>query len=84
MHGLLRLIEPGFGRTEQLKRCFLLRVGPHLDVTVSVYLFVCLYMSVYHPQKYKAGRCDDILKWKPPSLNSVDFRLKITKVGGTG
>ncbi|CDQ65422.1 unnamed protein product [Oncorhynchus mykiss] len=34
--------------------------------------------------KYKAGRCDDILKWKPPSLNSVDFRLKITKVGGEG
>ncbi|TKS76257.1 mRNA-capping enzyme HCE MCE1 [Collichthys lucidus] len=33
---------------------------------------------------YKAGRCDDILKWKPPNLNSVDFRLKITKVGGEG
>ena len=36
------------------------------------------------PQRYKAGRCDDILKWKPPNLNSVDFRLKITKVGGEG
>lgn len=35
-------------------------------------------------QKYKAGKCDDILKWKPPNLNSVDFRLKITKVGGEG
>ncbi|XP_077160654.1 mRNA-capping enzyme isoform X2 [Paroedura picta] len=34
--------------------------------------------------KYKPGRCDDILKWKPPSLNSVDFRLKITRVGGEG
>ncbi|KAG8444777.1 hypothetical protein GDO86_009810 [Hymenochirus boettgeri] len=34
--------------------------------------------------KYKAGRCDDILKWKPPNLNSVDFLLKITKVGGEG
>ncbi|XP_064412309.1 mRNA-capping enzyme isoform X2 [Latimeria chalumnae] len=34
--------------------------------------------------KYKPGRCDDILKWKPPSLNSVDFRLKITKLGGEG
>uniref|UniRef100_A0A8C7X8M4 mRNA-capping enzyme n=1 Tax=Oryzias sinensis TaxID=183150 RepID=A0A8C7X8M4_9TELE len=34
--------------------------------------------------RYKAGRCDDILKWKPPNLNSVDFRLKITKVGGEG
>ncbi|XP_007903271.1 mRNA-capping enzyme isoform X2 [Callorhinchus milii] len=34
--------------------------------------------------RYKPGRCDDILKWKPPSHNSVDFRLKITKVGGEG
>ncbi|XP_026510036.1 mRNA-capping enzyme isoform X3 [Terrapene carolina triunguis] len=34
--------------------------------------------------KYKPGRCDDILKWKPPSLNSVDFRLKITRIGGEG
>ncbi|XP_053316627.1 mRNA-capping enzyme [Spea bombifrons] len=34
--------------------------------------------------KYKPGRCDDILKWKPPNLNSVDFRLKITRVGGEG
>ena len=28
-------------------------------------------------QKYSGGRCDDILKWKPPSLNSVDFKLKV-------
>uniref|UniRef100_A0A8D0G5D8 mRNA-capping enzyme n=1 Tax=Sphenodon punctatus TaxID=8508 RepID=A0A8D0G5D8_SPHPU len=34
--------------------------------------------------KYRPGRCDDILKWKPPSLNSVDFRLKITRIGGEG
>lgn len=44
----------------------------------------CLCATIPLPQKYKAGRCDDILKWKPPSLNSVDFRLKITKVGGPG
>ncbi|KAM9317047.1 mRNA-capping enzyme isoform 2-T2 [Gastrophryne carolinensis] len=35
-------------------------------------------------KKYKPGRCDDILKWKPPNLNSVDFLLKITRVGGEG
>ncbi|XP_018409864.1 PREDICTED: mRNA-capping enzyme isoform X2 [Nanorana parkeri] len=35
-------------------------------------------------KKYKAGRCDDILKWKPPNMNSVDFLLKITRVGGEG
>jgi len=33
---------------------------------------------------YKSGRCDDILKWKPPELNSVDFKLRITKSGGVG
>ncbi|KAJ6222243.1 hypothetical protein RDWZM_000788 [Blomia tropicalis] len=26
---------------------------------------------------YTSGRCDAILKWKPPSHNSIDFRLKI-------
>ena len=30
------------------------------------------------------GRCDDILKWKPAELNSIDFKLKITKQGGVG
>ncbi|XP_036172163.1 mRNA-capping enzyme isoform X4 [Myotis myotis] len=39
---------------------------------------------LYSYLKYKPGRCDDILKWKPPSLNSVDFRLKITRMGGEG
>jgi mRNA-capping enzyme len=29
-------------------------------------------------EKYTAGRCDSILKWKPPSMNSVDFKLQIT------
>lgn len=28
---------------------------------------------------YIAGRCDRVLKWKPPSHNSVDFRLIIKK-----
>jgi mRNA-capping enzyme len=34
---------------------------------------------IYQPvdEPYKAGRCDTILKWKPPSMNSVDFRLEI-------
>ncbi|XP_023615104.1 mRNA-capping enzyme isoform X4 [Myotis lucifugus] len=39
---------------------------------------------LYSYLKYRPGRCDDILKWKPPSLNSVDFRLKITRMGGEG
>ncbi|XP_043219456.1 mRNA-capping enzyme-like isoform X1 [Amphibalanus amphitrite] len=33
---------------------------------------------------YVAGRCDMVLKWKPASHNSVDFRLKIVNEGGEG
>lgn len=34
---------------------------------------------IFQPAKepYQAGTCNDVLKWKPLSLNSVDFRLKI-------
>ncbi|XP_046441142.1 mRNA-capping enzyme-like [Daphnia pulex] len=34
---------------------------------------------VFQPiqEPYKAGQCSSVLKWKPPSHNSVDFRLKI-------
>lgn len=33
---------------------------------------------------YKPGRCDKVLKWKPPSHNSVDFRLRIVKENKPG
>lgn len=35
-------------------------------------------------EPYIAGRCDDVLKWKPPEMNSVDFRLKIAEESGQG
>jgi mRNA-capping enzyme len=35
-------------------------------------------------EPYIAGRCDDVLKWKPPEQNSVDFRLKIVEETGQG
>eukprot|EP00095_Tigriopus_kingsejongensis_P004298 maker-scaffold346_size200932-snap-gene-0.7 protein:Tk04298 transcript:maker-scaffold346_size200932-snap-gene-0.7-mRNA-1 annotation:"hypothetical protein CAPTEDRAFT_167250" len=36
---------------------------------------------VFQPahKPYKAGRDDDILKWKPSSHNSVDFKLKVER-----
>jgi len=36
---------------------------------------------IFQPKKkpYLAGRDDDILKWKPSSHNSIDFKLKIFK-----
>ena len=28
---------------------------------------------------YTPGRNEDILKWKPPELNSIDFKLRVQK-----
>ncbi|KAF2365927.1 mRNA capping enzyme catalytic domain [Trinorchestia longiramus] len=41
---------------------------------------------IFQPDQrsYVCGRCDNVLKWKPPSHNSVDFKLKVIKQGGEG
>ncbi|XP_019713397.1 mRNA-capping enzyme isoform X2 [Hippocampus comes] len=59
------------GQIDKTREPFSVRNKPFFDIQAS-------------RKRYKPGRCDDILKWKPPNLNSVDFRLKITKVGGEG
>ncbi|KAG7266881.1 hypothetical protein CRUP_027944 [Coryphaenoides rupestris] len=68
------------GQIDKTKEPFSVRNKPFFDIHAARKLLEGSFTS----QRYKAGRCDDILKWKPPSLNSVDFRLKITKVGGEG
>jgi len=35
-------------------------------------------------QAYKGGRDDEILKWKPASMNSVDFRLQVIREEALG
>ncbi|XP_053687954.1 mRNA-capping enzyme [Sabethes cyaneus] len=35
-------------------------------------------------EPYVAGMCPEVLKWKPSTLNSVDFRLKIAVENGIG
>lgn len=35
-------------------------------------------------EPYVGGRCDDILKWKPAELNSVDFLMKVVTDSGVG
>ncbi|PZC83256.1 hypothetical protein B5X24_HaOG208020 [Helicoverpa armigera] len=41
---------------------------------------------IFQPSKerYIAGPCEDVLKWKPSHMNSVDFKLKIVTQGGQG
>ncbi|XP_055586524.1 mRNA-capping enzyme [Uranotaenia lowii] len=41
---------------------------------------------IFQPARepYVAGQCPEVLKWKPSSMNSVDFRLKIEIESGVG
>ncbi|XP_026737815.1 mRNA-capping enzyme [Trichoplusia ni] len=41
---------------------------------------------IFQPSKerYTPGPCEDVLKWKPSNLNSVDFKLKIVTESGQG
>ncbi|XP_063617921.1 mRNA-capping enzyme [Cydia splendana] len=41
---------------------------------------------IFQPSKepYVPGPCEDVLKWKPSNMNSVDFKLKIVTEGGQG
>uniref|UniRef100_A0A8C9TD69 mRNA-capping enzyme n=1 Tax=Scleropages formosus TaxID=113540 RepID=A0A8C9TD69_SCLFO len=90
-----RLEKMKMGQIDKTKEPFSVRNKPFFDIhwharryvgmsllcMSSGYALTPLTMS---PQKYRPGRCDDILKWKPPSHNSVDFRLKIARIGGEG
>ncbi|XP_067239670.1 mRNA-capping enzyme isoform X1 [Chanodichthys erythropterus] len=93
------IISPRFekmklGQIDKAKEPFSVRNKPFFDIHAARKLLEGSFTSqvshevdglIFQPiGKYKPGRCDDILKWKPPSHNSVDFRLKITKVGGEG
>ncbi|KAM3602318.1 uncharacterized protein V6R79_001826 [Siganus canaliculatus] len=89
-----RMEKMKIGQIDKTKEPFSVRNKPFFDIHASRKLLEGSFTSqvshevdglIFQPcGRYRAGRCDDILKWKPPSLNSVDFRLKITKVGGEG
>uniref|UniRef100_A0A4W4EKI4 mRNA-capping enzyme n=1 Tax=Electrophorus electricus TaxID=8005 RepID=A0A4W4EKI4_ELEEL len=82
------------GQIDKTKEPFSVRNKPFFDLNAARKLLEGSFTSqvshevdglIFQPiGKYKPGRCEDILKWKPPSHNSVDFRLKISKVGGEG
>lgn len=39
-------------------------------------LFSKVILSYNLKKPYKPGRCETLLKWKPPMHNSIDFKLK--------
>uniref|UniRef100_A0A915PZ12 mRNA-capping enzyme n=1 Tax=Setaria digitata TaxID=48799 RepID=A0A915PZ12_9BILA len=41
-----------------------------------------IFQPVNEP--YHCGRCDTLLKWKPPSHNSIDFQLRIRRISKPG
>ncbi|XP_030637986.1 mRNA-capping enzyme isoform X2 [Chanos chanos] len=89
-----RMEKMKMGQIDKSKEPFSVRNKPFFDIHAARKLLEGSFSSqvshevdglIFQPTgKYRPGRCDDILKWKPPSQNSVDFRLKITKVGGEG
>ena len=73
---------------------FSVRLKPFFDIATSAHLLEeegsflkqvahetdgLIFQPASQTDVYKAGRNDDILKWKPPELNSIDFKLKIQK-----
>lgn len=83
------------GQLDRARQPFSVRAKPFWEITVCRKLLegefsknLCHEVDglVFQPvpDPYVCGRCIGVLKWKPPSLNSVDFRLKIGKESGEG
>ncbi|EDM11272.1 rCG53002 [Rattus norvegicus] len=78
-------------KTRKTQELFSVRPKQFFDISISRKLLEGNFAKevsheldglIFQPiGKYKPGRCDDILKWKPPSLNSMDFQLKIMGLG---
>jgi mRNA-capping enzyme len=73
---------------------FSVRAKPFWDVT-QTRMILESYMPklchetdglIFNPanEEYMTGQCDNLLKWKPHELNSVDFKLRIMERHGEG
>lgn len=62
-----------FFEIKQTKKFFEPKFQSHLSHEIDGLIFQPVHLG------YLAGRCYQVLKWKPPSHNSVDFHLKIIK-----
>lgn len=83
------------GMIDKTKEPFSIRIKQFWDVSEAGKLIGPDFTSklahepdglIFQPSKdpYKAGRDDTVLKWKPASMNSVDFKMKIVKESGVG
>ncbi|XP_077990812.1 mRNA-capping enzyme-like [Glandiceps talaboti] len=83
------------GRIDRTKEPFSVRAKPFWDVTTATKIVDGRFAQecghetdglIFQPvpDRYEPGRCKHVLKWKPPTLNSVDFRLKIQRVQKQG
>ncbi|XP_055871008.1 mRNA-capping enzyme-like [Biomphalaria glabrata] len=90
-----RNIKAQQGTLDKSKEPFSVRLKNFFDITMSPKILEGKFAKtlshevdglIFQPASdpYKCGRCPEILKWKPPSLNSVDFKLKIQRVEGMG
>lgn len=84
-----------FGMINKLEEPFSVAVKDFWDVTMAGYLLSAKFCEklthepdglIFQPAKepYVPGQCDEVLKWKPVEMNSVDFRLKIVTEEGEG
>ncbi|ESN99963.1 hypothetical protein HELRODRAFT_113375 [Helobdella robusta] len=90
------IIQPrNEGRINKSLEPFSIRAKPFWDITCSRSLLDGKFARevshevdglIYQPvdMGYKMGRCSEMLKWKPPSLNSVDFKLVVSYEKGEG
>lgn len=83
------------GLFDKTKEPFSVRIKPFWDVSVCRKILDGSFASqVSHevdglifqpvPDPYEPGRCMNVLKWKPPEMNSIDFKLQIVKECGEG
>lgn len=83
------------GTLDKTREPFSVRIKQFFDLTMTKKILEGNFAKslshevdglVFQPVKdpYVCGRCMEILKWKPPDLNSVDFKLKIQRVEQVG